>query len=142
MATKLMLAVLLFFPGSYSGAEKFTPLQIKPGLWLATARIKQSAISSQSSGIAHTTIHRSCITAEALHQPLTFVNVNRNCTRSLIHSSADQQDIHVDCIGPVKSSGDFHIKARDLEDVEGTSQLYMTHQDANRRSILCSLQGG
>jgi hypothetical protein len=144
---KLTLAITLLLPLACFAADDFTPLDVKPGLWETTVstqakgippappdvmarltpeqRAQAEAAAKARGGVGQQTrLIKACLTADDLKKPFTLNDdAHAACQRTVISSSAKNEDVHFECIkGQVRSIGDIHVEAVSPESTKGSSQ--------------------
>ncbi len=148
MKNVLFFAMTVVYPLASWGADKFTPMDVKTGLWESTvtnqmsgqlpippealarltpeqrAQIEQAMKARASQG-AKTTTDKSCITKDQLNKPITFDQDKRNnCKSTLVRSSSSEQDVRMECSeSGVQATVTLHIQALNSENVKGTAQV-------------------
>ncbi|MFC3106905.1 DUF3617 domain-containing protein [Undibacterium arcticum] len=137
------LTVALFgLSGAVSGVVTAEPLGVKPGLWemihvseisgmpaippeaMARMTPEQRARIEQAlaahAGAPTTQTRQSCVTKDKLERPFApDARSGKDCKHTVVSSSSRKQEIHMECNGRVKSSGDLRIEAITPENIKG-----------------------
>ncbi|HYM05457.1 MAG TPA: DUF3617 domain-containing protein [Terriglobales bacterium] len=91
---------------------------------------EQRAIMEQrmkGTGTPRTTVTKSCLKKEDLDKAMTFGADDKECTRTIVTSTASKQEVHIECNrGGGKQSGTIRIEASGSESVKGAVQMTMT----------------
>jgi len=67
-----------------------------------------------------TNTSKSCMTQDSLKRALAFGQNDNSCTRKVVSSSSDRQEIHIECTrGKMTTTGDMTIERLDAEHVKG-----------------------
>jgi hypothetical protein len=145
VAVSLGAAVLL-------AQSKFTPMDVKTGLWQSTSTLKMSgslgippdmaskmtpeqraryeAAMTQYANQDQTNTSKSCVTKEDLSEdPFAQKDAgSTNCKEKLIRSTSSDAEIQQSCTGEDGSGSDIHmtLHAQDREHVNGKGQVVMT----------------
>jgi len=137
MKNLILSALILLAPLACRAADEITPLDVKPGLWEATATFQSSGMAAippealarmppeqrarieAAMSAPHTSQY--CLTGEALRKPLEFGDrPNSSCKRTITRSSAGAMEFHMECDnGRMKSVGDGHFRADGPESIKG-----------------------
>jgi Protein of unknown function (DUF3617) len=131
---------------------KFTPMNVKTGLWQSTSTVKMSgslgippdmaskltpeqraryeASMKQYANQQQTSTSKSCVTKEQLSEdPFAQKDAgDTKCKEKLIRSTTSDAEIQQTCAGDQGTSSDIHmtLHAQDREHVNGSGQVVMT----------------
>jgi hypothetical protein len=151
MRTTIVLGLLLMSPLAALAADKFQPLDVKPGLWEGTRTLTTSGqvpISSEllaklpperrarleakmternaQGGRTTTSTSKQCTTKEDLAKN-PFGDQDKACTQTLVSSTRSKAEMRVNCVhDDVKSNGSIVIEALNSENVKGSSHMVAT----------------
>jgi hypothetical protein len=115
----IFVGLLLTVAVAVWAADKFQPLNIKPGLWETTATM------TTTGGKPTTTTYKRCMTREDLQKTPKFVQ-NDKCTMTIIDSTSSKADVRMVCdTQGMKGSGTMHIEVLNPESVKATGQTTM-----------------
>jgi hypothetical protein len=141
----IMFAIALICP-IVTWAQDIKPFDAKLGLWESTSSTTVAGVAAMipeeqlaqmppaqraqieammnrgGGGSPRTTTVKYCLTSDSLKRAL--YNSDKNCTTKLVSSSANTQQIHLECTsGNTKTSGDFTIERVDAEHLKGSGEL-------------------
>jgi hypothetical protein len=148
MRAIILAGLILISPLAAPAADKFQPLDVKPGLWEMTLSVTTSGqmpipaealaklSPEQRAGIeermkarasqgekTRTSTRKHCITKEDLSKD-PFSDQDKSCTRTLVSSTRSKAEMRVNCTRKgVKSSGTIQIQALDSEHVKGSGHM-------------------
>lgn len=84
----------------------------------------EAMMKSRGGGAPGITTVRSCLTRESLNRGLALGQTDRNCTRTLVSSSASKQVMRIDCNQEeMKVTGEITIERTDAEHVKGNMAM-------------------
>lgn len=143
MKLTILTGILLVCPVATWAADLF---DVKTGLWETTStremtgmaapampqltdeqlakippaqRAQIEAMMKGRGGAPQTSTNKVCLTKEALAKALSFGQQNNNCTQKINSLSAAKQEIHMECTGQFKGSGDLVVERVDSEHAKG-----------------------
>ena len=145
MKLQRLVAIAVGLSGALCSVVTAESLGVKPGLWEMIhiskvsgmppippeamsrmtpeqrARIEK-ALAAQSGAPTIQTL-QSCITKEKLERPFApSARASRDCKHTVVTSSPQIQEIHMECSGRAKSRGDLRIEAITPERIKGEFQ--------------------
>jgi Protein of unknown function (DUF3617) len=150
------LVLIVLCCGSVFAADKMVPPNIKTGLWeitethamtglppmpaippdaLAQMPAEQRArleaqMKESFGGRPKTTVRKDCVTKEKLEKDAIFADNRKECTRTLVSSSATSTEVKIHCQEKEGTTdGTFKFQALTPENVKGTMRMVMTGQD-------------
>ena len=145
---KIAISVVLMCVGLF-GAEKFTPLNVKTGLWESTTTTTMSGqlplsdellskltpeqrarfearLKANSPDKTHTFTNRNCLTKEKLERGLFGPN-EKECTETVLNSSSSKLEVKLACQSEgMKSEGTMLIEALGSESAKGSGNMTVT----------------
>ena len=87
------------------------------------AQIEAMMKNRGAMGSPRTNTSKVCITKESLAKALNFSQQQNTCTSKVNSLSSTKQEIHIDCAGQFKGSGDFIIERVDSEHAKGNMTM-------------------
>jgi hypothetical protein len=149
----LLLAVIVCFSLTLFAADKFTPLNIKEGLWEMTVTFSMTGMPAMPAippeALAKMTpeqrariegvmnnkpiVQKECITKEKLEKASAF-NVNRNdnsqCTRTIVNSTGSKIEMKIHCEGKqVSTDGTLVVETVGTDATKGTMHMVSSGSD-------------
>jgi Protein of unknown function (DUF3617) len=131
-------------------AADFSPLDVKTGQWETTMtgqtsgmppipddvlnrmtpeqRAKVEAVM-QARGGSKATVTKNCVTKDKLDKAFSLGDENtKSCSRSLVASSGNKQEIRIDCNRDgTKSTGTVKVEAADSENIKASMQMTVSN---------------
>lgn len=153
---KISLAMILLGRVCGWAADTIRPLDIKPGQWESTMTMQTSGDTPVPPQVLatlndqqrakmeeqlkpRTLTRKTCVKRETLDKPLNMGYEDKACSRTLVSSSANKQEIHVECgRQTAKSSGSIRVEAVDSENFKGVIEMSVMRgdQSTNITSII------
>ena len=146
----ILAGVAALLPMTAWAADEFKPFDVKLGLWETTTTTEiagmpampampqipeeqlakmppqqraqiEAMMKARGAGGPRTMNSKACMTRESLNRGLAFGREDNACTRKVVSSSANRQEIHMECTHEkVTTTGDMIIERVDTEHVKGT----------------------
>jgi len=151
---RIMIAIALLCPLA-TWAQDIKPFDAKLGLWESNAtttmsgmpampampaltpdqlakippaqRAQVEAMMKNGPGAPRTSTTKFCLAKDSLNK--AFYNSDKNCTTKLVSSTPSMQQIHLECNGPTKGTGDVTMERVDAEHMKGSAVIKSTGDD-------------
>ncbi len=147
MKKTILLGILLAWPLASWAADAF---DIKPGLWEQTTTMEVAGMSAMpqltpeqlaqmppaararlegmAQGGGQTITTKVCHTRESLADARSYSRQDASCTSKVTNMTATKVEVHTECTGRMKSSGDFVVDRVDAEHTK-MSGVFKTEGD-------------
>jgi hypothetical protein len=148
MRSRILIALFAFCLLAQLAGAQIKPLDVKLGLWEVTStslmtglpgippdvlaklpadqRAKmEAAMGARAGGAPKTTAQKVCITREKLDKENAFGEDRKNCTRTVVTSSASKLEMKVQCTEEhnMTMNGTIHVEALNSETVKGSVRM-------------------
>ena len=147
MPTKSLFVLILIATVAVWAADSVVPLNVKEGLWEVTSTHsmtglpgapnipadklaqmppeQRARIEAMINGTPTTQVTKDCVTKEKLEKQLAFnQNANKECTRTVVSSTASKLEMKIHCTGQGKdhmsTDGTFVLEATSSESAKGS----------------------
>lgn len=158
MRTRVILFPIVFAALALRAADNIVPLNVKEGLWQVTSTHsmtglpgaptipadklaqlppeQRARIEAMTNGTPTTEVTKDCVTKEKLEKQLAFnQNTNKECTRTVVSSTASKLEMKIHCTGQGKdhmaTDGVFVLEVTSSESAKGSMHTVTTGNGRN-----------
>jgi hypothetical protein len=161
------LAAVLAACAAVAAVASAEPLAVKTGLWEVTATggggsgsalpqipaealaklspeqqaMVQQRMAAAGGGLGGPMVRQVCVTAATLQKGFGGSGVGKNCTRTVVSSSATALELHLACAGERQATGSFRVQVADAETVNGAIDLQITAKGGTALAMHRTLEG-